>query len=310
MNPTIFGTTLSDTCMYYLQVDEDKLSLNLKFEEKNQISSIIFKYDNKHIDEDLSCLKENNCFIRISSKLSIEFNEKLNILEILIRYISSNKHPIPFNEINLDLSLSNINTYNNFKYVFNNSIYNKSIDLVDLISEDFNNVIQSLPKIKGDFKTNQKENNQSYNEEKGKVKIEDHQLVNGRKKNIDSLLSYLNIEQREFIEENKSDLCQLDPEKLKKLYEMMFNFENDQFQFRYFKDCESTDKCLWFNQGRCIFSHHPIQKRVFQTQINGRSLEDNSKQNVLLHLSILLKIDRKEIIRICELDIDEIFEIE
>ena len=91
---------------------------------------------------------------------------------------------------------------------------------------------------------------------------------------------------------------------------MMFNFENDQFQFRYFKDCESTDKCLWFNQGRCIFSHHPIQKRVFQTQINGRSLEDNSKQNVLLHLSILLKIDRKEIIRICELDIDEIFEIE
>ena len=77
----------------------------------------------------------------------------------------------------------------------------------------------------------------------------------------------------------------------------------------YFVDCKNGEHCLYNIKNKCTYSHHAIQKRVFQYNINGLSLEKNAPQNALLHLSILLNISREEIIEITDIDLKELFEI-
>lgn len=293
MESTIFGSSKNFIINLEYLTQSSNLNINLQILKKESLNFIFFtQRDVTSIDE-LTINFQDSIFNSISPYMSIEIVESTKTLKFILSYIPSYDNENPISRVNLSLSLNYTNFDNNFEYSFNNSILDKNIDLVELIHQNVDNIIESLPKRR----------------RRSKEIFEDEQIINERKKTINKLKIFLDDNQIEFIDKNIDQLSYLNKEKIFELYEKMFDFQNNPHFVKYFNDCIKGEECSYKALGKCSFSHHLIQKRVFQTKKNGYSLEINSIQNTLLHLSILLNVTREQIIEIINLDIDEIFEI-
>ena len=132
--------------------------------------------------------------------------------------------------------------------------------------------------------------------------------VTNRMVRIREYVEFFDKHIKDFITLNNRTLSQLDPHCIKELYLLMYKDQTDKYNTRFFRDCENKDNCIYFRKGSCKFSHHDIQKRVFQTQLNGNDLFINAKNNCLRHLSILLGVKREDLNKIANLNI-QILEI-
>lgn len=293
---------------FILEIQKNNLFLNLKALNKNKLDSISF---DKRVVFDINNLNneyEDSNFIRhLSSTIEIILID--NCLNIIIKdMLSEDKIHINTIKLDLDLKLDLGSVVCQKEYFLNHS--NQKYSFNDIAFQSANSVIKSLKEeVDLTTKKSTEEIEKLKKEEEIRILVGDDKIFSQRRKNILFLKRYLNIEQSKFIIDNLEDLANLKKEAINILFNMMFTFENSPNNLKYFIECKNGDNCPFhFNKHKeCTFSHHPIQKRVFQFKENRQSIENNAQQNALLHLSILLSIPREELNKIAELGFTTIF---